>query len=73
MRTYIIIIIASLALFTGQAHAQRCLPKMQGIEVKANMADGFNLGATMAGTVLVRHSPLIPKVATRGCSVASIC
>ena len=41
MRKYIAIIIASLALFTGQAHAQRCLPKMQGIEVRANMADGF--------------------------------
>ena len=44
MRKYIAIIIASLALFTGQAHAQRCLPKMQGIEVRADMADGFNLG-----------------------------
>ena len=42
MRKYIAIIIASLALFTGQAHAQRCLPKMQGIEVRADMADGFN-------------------------------
>ncbi|RHF69400.1 conjugal transfer protein TraO, partial [Bacteroides stercoris] len=27
MRKYIAIVIASLALFTGQAHAQRCLPK----------------------------------------------
>ena len=44
MRKYIAIIIASLALCTGQAHAQRCLPKMQGIEVRANMADGFNPG-----------------------------
>ena len=42
MRKYIAIIIVSLALFTGQAHAQRCLPKMQGIEVRANMADRFN-------------------------------
>ena len=42
-------IIASLALFTGQAHAQRCLPKMQGIEVKANMADGFKLGDNDGG------------------------
>ena len=41
MRKYIAIIIASLALFTGQAHAQRCLPKMQGIEARANMTDGF--------------------------------
>lgn len=44
MRKYIAIIIASLALVTGQAHAQRCLPKMQGIEVRANMADRFNPG-----------------------------
>ena len=42
-------IIASLALFTGQAHGQRCLPKMQGIEVKANMADGFKLGGNDGG------------------------
>ena len=49
MRKYIAIIIASLALFTGQAHAQRCLPKMQGIEVRADMADGFNLGGKDGG------------------------
>ena len=33
MRKYLAIIIASLALFTGQAHAQRCLPKMQGLSL----------------------------------------
>ncbi len=49
MRKYIAIIIASLALFTGQAHAQRCLPKMQGIEVRANMADGFKVGGNDGG------------------------
>ena len=49
MRKYIALILASLALFTGQAHAQRCLPKMQGIEVRANMADGFNLGGNDGG------------------------
>ena len=49
MRKYIAIIIASLALFTGQAHAQRCLPKMQGIEVRANMTDGFKLGGNDGG------------------------
>ncbi len=49
MRKYIAIIIASLALFTGQAHAQRCLPKMQGIEVRADMADGFNPGGNDGG------------------------
>ena len=49
MGKYIAIIFASLALFTGQAHAQRCLPKMQGIEVRANMADGFNPGGNDGG------------------------
>ena len=49
MRKYIAIIFASLALFMGQAHAQRCLPKMQGIEVRANMADGFNPGGNDGG------------------------
>ena len=49
MRKYIALILASLALFTGQAHAQRCLPKMQGIEVRANMADGFNPGGNDGG------------------------
>ena len=38
MKKYLFMIIASLALFTGRANAQRCLPKMQGIEVRANMA-----------------------------------
>ena len=49
MRKYIAIIFASLALFMGQAHAQRCLPKMQGIEVRANMVDGFNPGGNDGG------------------------
>ena len=49
MKKCLFMIIASLALFTGQAHAQRCLPKMQGIEVKANMADGFKFGGNDGG------------------------
>ena len=39
-----IIFAAMLALFTGQAMAQRCLPGMSAVEVKANMADGFYTG-----------------------------
>ena len=35
---------AMLALFTGQAMAQRCLPGMSAVEVKANMVDGFYTG-----------------------------
>ncbi|MCE9106524.1 conjugal transfer protein TraO [Bacteroides pyogenes] len=33
--------VVSLALLVGQAHAQRCLPKMKGIRLTAGMADGF--------------------------------
>lgn len=49
MRAYIIALVASLALFAGQAHAQRCLPGMRGIEVKANLADGFSPGGNDGG------------------------
>ena len=30
----------------GQAMAQRCLPGMSAVEIKANMADGFYTGNT---------------------------
>lgn len=33
--------VVSLTLLAGQAHAQRCLPKMKGIRLTAGMADGF--------------------------------
>ena len=35
------LIVVMLTLFAGQAHAQRCLPKMKGIRLTAGMADGF--------------------------------
>ena len=37
-------------LFMGRAEAQRCLPNMRGIELKAglNGADGYVLGATLS-------------------------
>ena len=44
MRKAIMIFAAMLALFTGQAMAQRCLPGMSAVEIKANMADGFYTG-----------------------------
>ena len=44
MRKAMMIFAAMLALFTGQAMAQRCLPGMSAVEVKANMADGFYTG-----------------------------
>ncbi len=50
MRKHIAIIIASLALLHGAgARPAVCLPKMQGIEVRADMADGFNLGGKDGG------------------------
>ena len=44
MKKAIMIFAAMLALFTGQAMAQRCLPGMSAVEIKANMADGFYTG-----------------------------
>ena len=41
MKRFLFLLVASLALFTGQADAQRCLPKMRGIELRGGMADGF--------------------------------
>lgn len=44
-------------LLAGRAEAQRCLPKMQGIEVRAglNEADGYMLGAALSGYVNGGH------------------
>ena len=41
MRKVVFLAMVSLALLTGQAYAQRCLPKMKGIELRGGMADGF--------------------------------
>ena len=49
MKKCLFMIIASLALCTGQAHAQRCLPKMQGIELRANLVDGMRLSGNNGG------------------------
>lgn len=37
----IVLLAAMLALFAGQATAQRCLPGMKGVQFTADMADGF--------------------------------
>ena len=44
MKKILIIFAAMLTLFGGRAMAQRCLPGMSAVEVKANMADGFYTG-----------------------------
>lgn len=41
MKRFLFLLVASLALSVGQADAQRCLPKMRGIELRGGMADGF--------------------------------
>ena len=51
MKARVIILVTLLSvLFMGRAEAQRCLPKMQGIELKAglNEADGYVLGAALS-------------------------
>ena len=44
MKKIIAIFAAMLALFSGQAMAQRTLPGMKSVEVKASMVDGFYTG-----------------------------
>lgn len=44
MRKAMMIIAAMLALCGGQAMAQRCLPGMSTVEVKADMVNGFYTG-----------------------------
>jgi len=36
----IIVAVVSLALFSGRAHAQRCLPGMTGVELRGGFAEG---------------------------------
>lgn len=44
MKKILTIFAAMLALCAGQAMAQRCLPGMSAVEIKADMADGFYTG-----------------------------
>ena len=46
-----LLMIGVLALTMGQASAQRCLPKMQGIEVNGCFVDGKALSAAFSGGV----------------------
>lgn len=50
MKRFLFVFVAMLALFMGQAHAQRCLPKMKGIEIRGGMTDGFHTKADRAET-----------------------
>ena len=40
MKRFFMLLIAAFILFTGQAHAQRYLPKMKGIELRGGLVDG---------------------------------
>ena len=46
-----LLMIGVLALTVGQASAQRCLPKMQGIELNGGFVDGKSLSAAFSGGV----------------------
>ena len=46
-----LLMIGVLALTMGEASAQRCLPKMQGIEVNGGLVDGRSLSAAFSGGV----------------------
>lgn len=46
MKKIFIATIAMLSLFGGRAMAQRTLPCMKSVEVKANMVDGFYTGSS---------------------------
>ena len=46
-----LLMIGVLALTMGQASAQRCLPKMQGIELSGSFVDGKPLDAAFCGGV----------------------
>lgn len=50
MKRYLFILTAMLALITGQAYAQRCLPGMRGVELRTGMADGIYSHANRAET-----------------------
>ena len=46
-----LLMIGVLAMTMGQASAQRCLPKMQGIELNGGFVDGKSLNAAFCGGV----------------------
>ena len=46
-----LLMIGVLALTVGQASAQRCLPKMQGVELNGGFVDGKSLSAAFSGGV----------------------
>ena len=70
MKRNFIFIILLLALFTGQAEAQRRLPGMKSVRFTAEMADGFYSRADRhdAGYALFRWLlPLTQRKGTSGC------
>lgn len=59
---FVLLLAAMLALFLGQAQAQRCLPGMKGVQLMADMVDGFIAGRN----VMIRDSlsdlPFLPML-----------
>ena len=44
---FVLLLAAMLALFLGQAQAQRCLPGMKGVQLMADMVTVFIAGRTV--------------------------
>ena len=69
-------------LLAGRAEAQRCLPKMRGIEMKAGMtgADGYWLGAALSSYARgsnkwvygAEYLQMQPSVQERECSRGTV-
>ena len=68
MKRCLLVLTAMLALFAGQAYAQRCLPKMKGVELRTGMTV---LTGRKRDIISVRHSLPIPKGVTNGCSAVN--
>ena len=69
MKRNFLFIILLLALFTGQAEAQRRLPGMKTVRFTTEMADGFYSRANRhdAGYAFSLLYPPVPGAETSGC------
>lgn len=56
MNRIILLFVALLALSVGQVHAQRYLPKMQGVELRGGFVDGFNANNFYSGIALSTYT-----------------
>lgn len=69
MKRNSLFIILLLALFTGQAEAQRRLPGMKAVRFTTEMADGFTARQTVTMQAMPSRwlYPPVPGTETSGC------